>query len=557
MTVQGRGTHGGLAPPPKALTASKKRARKARSCVLEPGPRKLVSWADEWFDAKKTDVGNYRICGVIGSGKTHLIKMFIANALREVRDNPKAKLIVFDPKREFYSWIESLGVPVPLNYLFPSDERSVSLNFMRDWPNDIDSMSLAEAFYPQKETNKESQFWGQAFRTICAQVIDAIKTQLGYVSLRLVCLVLEDKELTTQLLATDPYLKQARALIEQGVSKQSENDTRENIFISIAARVAEMKFMAAHLDQAERQNGLFSLRDFVNEENQGILVLSKDMTYRKVQDPLNAIVMRRLMELMTQLQKDPQRKIFVVIDEFPSLGGDAPCPGIVEMLLELRSRGVTFLIAYQTPASLERIYGPKGAAEITGMCSNVVYLKQGEDAAGEQAAKDLGSERVYEKTPSTSSFSSSRDGNGRMTHGHNVSGGHHYHDRTIFSPTELTHLPLADEGNGIVGRGRSPQALMPKKPGYDYHDQCRPGWEFCYKPDVIDAIPKGENPELEYIPRDPSLKVDAEEADYFTKMRRVQRLEPLDPVEEERLTKKVSIEEQRRWDTLTKLADEG
>ena len=52
------------------------------------------------------------------------------NALKEVRDNPYAKLIVYDPKRDFFAWLSSLGLGVPIHYFLPSDKRSVTLDFM-------------------------------------------------------------------------------------------------------------------------------------------------------------------------------------------------------------------------------------------------------------------------------------------------------------------------------------------------------------------------------------------------------------------------------------------
>ena len=49
---------------------------------------------------------------------------------KEVLDNPYAKLIVYDPKRDFFAWLSSLGLGVPIDYFLPSDKRSVTLDFM-------------------------------------------------------------------------------------------------------------------------------------------------------------------------------------------------------------------------------------------------------------------------------------------------------------------------------------------------------------------------------------------------------------------------------------------
>ena len=186
-----------------------------------------------------------------GSGKTHLTKLFILNALKEVRDNPHAKLIVYEPKREFFAWLSSLGLGVPIHYFLPSDERSVTLDFMRDYSSDQDSKTLAHAFYPEQE-QEHQRFWGDSLRTIYAQTCDAIKRRLGRFDLRLMCLVLEDEELTRKVLKHDPYLVQAQVLTERG--QGTVNETGKSIQMTIHSRIAEMKVLAAHLERARCEN---------------------------------------------------------------------------------------------------------------------------------------------------------------------------------------------------------------------------------------------------------------------------------------------------------------
>jgi hypothetical protein len=55
---------------------------------------------------------------------------------------------------------------------------------------------------------------------------------------------------------------------------------------------------------------------------------------------LDGVIFQRFTQLLSQEQQSPRRKIFVVIDEFPTLWDNYPCPDIDEMLLRLASRGV-------------------------------------------------------------------------------------------------------------------------------------------------------------------------------------------------------------------------
>jgi hypothetical protein len=123
--------------------------------------------------AGRADEGFYRISGVKGAGKSHLTKLFILDALREVETNPHAKLIAYDPKREFFAWLCSLGLSSPVTYFMPSDTRSVSLDFTGDYATLQDSRTLANAFYPLDPGEKQ-RFWGDALRTIYAGVFEAI-----------------------------------------------------------------------------------------------------------------------------------------------------------------------------------------------------------------------------------------------------------------------------------------------------------------------------------------------------------------------------------------------
>lgn len=467
------------------------------------GPRKATLWAEKYLDPNQADEGFYRISGVKGSGKSHLTKLFLLDVLREVETNPFAKLIAYDPKRELYAWLSSLGLSSPIRYFMPSDTRSVALDFTRDYPHTQDSLTLANAFYPV-DPNEKQRFWGDALRTIFAGVYEAIKGRLGYADMRLVCLVLEDEKLTRGVLETDPYLVQARKLVTDHGNAVGE--TKQNIQMTIHSRIAEMKVMAAHLEHARRANGVLSLRDFVTEPGAGVLVISKDSDFGLTQDPMNGTVMLRLTQLLDGEQYHPRRKVFVVIDEFPTLAGDKPCPGITDMFLRLRSRGVTVLITYQAHTTLRRIYGDT-ATENLGQCTNVIYLKQADVESAEYAAKDLGHERGYERVSSVS-YGGGRNGK-VVSENWGIQQTPQWYDRPIYSPTDLlNHLRPASQRSGVEGRAKSPQGgPLP--------------WPFRYPPDLVDRMPKRHSLIREYV------KQDGES----------QRLEPLGPEERAALTK--------------------
>lgn len=432
------------------------------------GTRENVFWGGRRLPSDAADEGFYRISGVKGAGKTHLTKLFILEALVEVERNPHAKLIVYEPKREFYAWLRSLPLKSPVSYFMPSDKRSVALDFTEDYKTDQDSHTLAHAFYPH-DPGERQRFWGDALRTIYAGVHIAIKRKLGRVDLRLMCLVLEDQELTRRVLGFDPYLVSALKLVEEhgGETNGKVGETSRTLQMSIHSRIDEMKVMAAHLEHARSTSGLFSIRRFIKDPGWGVLSISKDSDYGQVQDPMNGMLFLRLMQLLDKEQVDERRKVFVVIDEFPTLAGDRPCPGITDMFLRLRDRGVSLLVTYQAQTTLTRIYG-ETATEHIGQCTNVIYLRQADIDSANYAAEDLGRERGYEKKKSPS-FGSN---------GVNITVNEQWYDRPFYTATELLNgLSPAHRSRGIEGRAKSAQSGPAP-------------WPFVIPPELVDAIPR-------------------------------------------------------------------
>lgn len=433
-------------------------------------PRTVVNWGTKELPSERADSSFYRLCGVTGSGKSHLTKLFILDILRELETNPHAKLVVYEPKREFFAWLtyikKRLNLNADIRYFMPSDTRSVALDFTKDYRSEQDTKTLAHAFYPL-DNKEQTRFWGDSLRTIYAAVYDSIRQRLGYADLRLMCLVLENERYTNLILQQDPYHAPARNLaMPQGGS--GVTDTAKNIMMTVYSRIAEMKVLAAHLDACWKKNGeLFSLRDFVRNENQGIFVVSKDSDYHLVQDPMNGVLFFRLMQLLDKEQQDPRRKVYVIIDEFPTLAGDNPCPGIKDMFLRLRSRGVCLLITYQGYTTLKTIYG-EDTKGIIGQCSSFVYLRQPDPESADYASQDLGFERGREQVTSHSmgeQFSTTR--------------AKEWFDRPKYSATELLNLPTASPARGVSGYGKSAEHTSTE------------AWPISYHPDLIrENLPK-------------------------------------------------------------------
>jgi len=442
----------------------KKRERSNLPSLVPARPRTSLAWGGESFSLSNAPEGFSRISGIIGSGKSHLTKLYLLRVLEELQVNPHAKLVLYEPKREFYDWLCSLNLPVDISYFLPSDERSVTLDFMSDYSDDKDAETLAYTIYPDATNRGESAFWGDSLRTIVASVYTAIRLKLGRVDLRLLCLVLENAEYTRQVLSHDPYQVQAAELTR--VTGMSQSETAQNIQYTLQARIGKLKVLAAQMDRAARKGNLFSLQDFIRKEEAGIFVVSKDETYGKWQDAINGVLFLRLTQLLDKEEEHPKRRVFVVIDEFPSLCGDDRCPGVKTMFLRLRSRGAVPLITDQGLTTLTPIYD-RDTTAILGQCTNVVYLCQPDVESAEYASKDLGLQRGFEKNVNVSY-------GGEYA---SVSTSKHYFERPYASASELMKLKPASRQHGIEGWAKSPHYEKPEP------------WHFRVPPEHVDQIP--------------------------------------------------------------------
>src|SRR5262249_8602722 len=137
-------------------------------------------------------------------------------------------------------------------------------------------------------------------------------------------------------------------------------------------------------------------RDFV--EGESILVLGRDTTQESTLTQLNAIIVKRLSQLL-RAQDDAERVAlhkqrpltWIIIDEFRSAGR---MDGIQDLMMEGRSKGIANVIGFQDFPGLEEAYGDKLAESIFGQCSNKAFLKQANNTSDEYASRHFGEETI-------------------------------------------------------------------------------------------------------------------------------------------------------------------
>lgn len=313
----------------------------------KPMPRPLVEWGRRLFPAYDTDEGNYMISGPPGRRKTTYVRMAVLKPMIEEVLDPRCQstLIIFDPKREAYSWVASewpQDSQVPLHLFCPSDRRTVTLEWDLDFPTLAARETFALSLFP-KNPHDSQPFFGNASRTAAEGVVTAVKNKIGTWDPRLAALILSNPRHMRKLIGKDKTTK----YIEELLSTKSE-ETAQNVQMEMTSRISKWRKVAAHLSRVDPRNKI-SLDRFL--QRPGVLVIQKDDDFAEQHDAINAMLLQRIGQLLKKLPEDPERKrkVYVVVDEFPSLG----CiEGLDSMCRELRSRGVVFVFIWQSWANM-------------------------------------------------------------------------------------------------------------------------------------------------------------------------------------------------------------
>ena len=308
------------------------------------------------------------ISGGSGSGKTNCFH----HILPQIRDQ-KQRAIVVDTTGTFVEKYYRPGKDILLN---PFDQRSVSWHPWCECKEVYDYESLAQSFIPSTH-NADEDFWRNAAQAIFSSALQ-VKAEERKTS----------ELLRLMLFESLPVLYHALESTEAAPFLDPASEKTAGSIRSVAASFVRC---LKYFDDTKTP---FSIRDWVmNENDDSWLFLTSTPSQRTSLNPLLSSWFSIAMRSLLQMPEDLQRRLWFIADELPKLNKLRDLEGC---LTESRKFGGCALLAIQSPAQLDTIYGLSTSKILMGNCATrIVFAEQSSEIAY-QISKTFGEKETKE-----------------------------------------------------------------------------------------------------------------------------------------------------------------
>lgn len=346
------------------------------------------------------------IAGSTGSGKTVLISDLI-HQIKQRGD----RAIIFDKMGAYTEHFFDPSQDILLN---PFDVRSPNWNIFSEVNTDANFDSIAAALIPFEKSGADP-FWTKAARTIFAEVCIKLAKKSGATNAALVKTLLKKN------------LEEAAALVKgtaaQAIIDQQSPKTALSVMAVLSTYLKCLKFLK---DEGE----LFSIKNWIqNEQEQGCIFISSTGDLHSSLTPLISAWIEIAINNILTLERNRQRKIWIILDELPSLH---TIPSLEQGLAEVRQFGGCFVLSIQAISQLRDRYGMNGAQTLSSLCNNKVFLRAGDFESARWYSDNIGITEIKEYREALSY------GAHEMRDGININD--HKHLYQIALPAELISL---------------------------------------------------------------------------------------------------------------------
>lgn len=352
---------------------------------------------------KESETQHILISGGTGSGKTnclhHLLPQIRSRGDRVVLVDTTGTLL-----ERYYREEDSL--------LQPGKKASLPWHPWSECTDRFDRESLSESLIPISHHDQEN-YWRSAARVLLSSLLEKLDLQkrtteltrwLLYAPLRDLCL----------------FVQETRAASVLDISA-------EKTAASVRSVAATFVDCLDHLDDTDNP---FSIRDWIAQESGSRwLFLSCTQKQRASFRPLLGCWLSTAIRSLLQLTPDFDRRVWLVIDELPTLH---KVKDLEVFLAEGRKYGVCGVVSIQSPSQLDAIYGRDVTQVILGNCATKVAFAERDPEVAQRISRMFGQHEVREFQEGISyGAHQMRDG---------VSISNHSRQRPIVSPSAIQSL---------------------------------------------------------------------------------------------------------------------
>ena len=334
---------------------------------------------------ERTENRHTIVSGTTGSGKTVLISDLVS----QIRARGE-RCVIYDKMGGYTRAFYDPERDVLLN---PLDGRSPRWSPFLEARNPRDFDTMAAALIPQQKDTVDP-FWVTAARQLFSNGAGVLQ-QKG---------ITENRILVEHLLKTD--LSDLAKAMEGTVAQSIVNPENPKTALSVRAMLTANIGALECLPDTGKP---FSIREWVaDDEEGGFLFLTSRGDQHASLRGLISTWLEIAVNAMLSLEQDDQRRIWVVLDELPTLH---QVPSLQPGLAESRQFGGCFVLGVQVISTLRDLYGRNGAETISGLCGTRVVLASPDRDTAQWSADSLGRGEVEEMSEGFSYGASTiRDG---------------------------------------------------------------------------------------------------------------------------------------------------
>jgi type IV secretory pathway TraG/TraD family ATPase VirD4 len=349
-------------------------------------PVDLIRWAG--MDLPRSVLAPHtKILGMTRSGKTVAIRLMLQSLVERCSCAANLKIVVFDPKRELYTYLLGMDPRVPVFLLDPTDRRGVAWDLAADITDPNLAKVVARLLVPEEHSSQP--YFARSARRILESVIRYLIVHAKHWNLQDVFMILDDLELLKRILP--------RQILTKYFKPEA---TLKNTLSTLDTLTSRFETVAACWAQAEQEGRTLSLAAFEASRAGAILVIPRRHDIADAVDPTIRLVFERLIHLFLSrpdtrfLPPDLRPETHILLDEVAKAGN---LTRLDDLLLMGGAKGAYITIAGQDVEAIRQEYGQKTADSLLAQCGNTAVFTLESPETRDYCASLFGTHEIRER----------------------------------------------------------------------------------------------------------------------------------------------------------------